>query len=61
MIIQQQHRNDLHRCHSFRIFAITQMQRAKIDKTIIEMLVGHSTGLDAAYYKPQEEEILQNI
>jgi hypothetical protein len=23
------------------------------------MLVGHSTGLDSAYYKPQDEEILQ--
>ena len=31
----------LHPCHSFRIFAITQMQRAKVDKTIREMLVGH--------------------
>jgi hypothetical protein len=35
------------------------MQRAKIDKTIREMLVGHSTQLDAVYYKPQEEEILE--
>jgi integrase len=57
--IPQQHRNELHPCHSFRIFAITQMQRAKIDKTIREMLVGHSTGLDTSYYKPQEEEIFQ--
>lgn len=50
---------ELHPCHSFRIFAVTQMQRSKVDKTIREMLVGHSTGLDKAYYKPQEEEILQ--
>ena len=50
-------RGDLHPCHSFRIFAITQMQRAKIDKTIREMLVGHSTGLDSVYYKASEEEI----
>jgi hypothetical protein len=35
------------------------MQRAKVDKTIREMLVGHSTGLDKVYYKPQDEEILQ--
>lgn len=48
----------LHPCHSFRIFAITQMQRARLDKTIREMLVGHKTGLDSVYYKPQEEEIL---
>ncbi len=50
-------RGDLHPCHSFRIFAITQMQRAKIDKTIREMLVNHSTGLDSVYYKASEEEI----
>ena len=53
------HRNEIHPCHSFRIFAITQMQRSKVDKTIREMLVGHGTGLDSVYYKPQEEEILQ--
>ncbi len=50
---------NLHPCHSFRIFAITQMQRAKVDKTIREMLVGHSIGLDKFYFKPQEEEIFQ--
>jgi len=55
----QQQRNDLHPCHSFRVFAITQMQRAKIDKTVREMLVGHSIGLDKFYFKPQEEEIFQ--
>ena len=31
----------------------------KVDKTIREMLVGHSTGLDSVYYKPQDEEILE--
>lgn len=53
------HRNEIHPCHSFRIFAVTNMQRSKLDKTIREMLVGHSTGLDKAYYKPQDDEILQ--
>jgi integrase len=52
-------RHELHPCHSLRIFAITQMQRAKLDKTIREMLVDHSVGLDSVYYKPQEEEILE--
>jgi integrase len=52
------YKNELHPCHSFRIFAITQMQRARIDKTIREMLVGHKTGLDSVYYKASEEEIL---
>jgi|tagenome__1003787_1003787.scaffolds.fasta_scaffold20983234_8 integrase len=51
-------KNELHPCHSLRIFAVTNMQRSKIDTTIREMLVGHSTGLDKAYYKPQDDEIL---
>ncbi len=55
----QQHRNELYPCHSFRIFAITQMQRAKVHKTIREMMVGHSTGLDSVYYKASEEEIFE--
>ncbi len=53
------HKNELHPCHSFRIFAVTNMHRSKVDKTIREMLIDHSTGLDSAYYKPQDEEILQ--
>jgi len=54
-----QFRSELHPCHSFRIFAITQMQRSRLDKTIREMLVGHATGLDSVYYKATEEEIFQ--
>jgi hypothetical protein len=53
------HKNELHPCHSFRIFAITNMQRSKIDKTVREMLVGHSVGLDSANYKPSDGEVLQ--
>ena len=53
------HKNEIHPCHSLRIFAVTKMQRARVDKTIREMLVGHSTGLDSAYYEAQDEEILQ--
>lgn len=53
------HKNELHSCHSLRLFAVTNMQRSKVDKTIREMLIGHSTGLDSVYYKPQDDEILQ--
>ncbi len=58
-VYRASHKNELHPCHSFRIFAITNMQRSKIDKTVREMLVGHSIGLDSAYYKPSDGEILQ--
>ena len=53
------HKNELHPCHSLRIFAVTNIQRAKVDKTIREMLVGHFTGFDKSYYKPQDSEILE--
>ena len=53
------HKNELHPCHSLRIFCVTNMQRSRVDKTIREMLVGHNTGLDKSYYKAQDEEILQ--
>lgn len=56
--LYSQHKHEKHPCHSLRIFAVTNMQRAKLDKTIREMLVGHSTGLDKSYYKPQDDEIL---
>ena len=32
-----------------------------MDKTIREMIVGHSIGLDSAYYKPEDEEILHEF
>jgi len=53
------YRYELHPCHSLRIFAITMMQRARIDKTIREMLVNHSVGLDRVYLKVSDEEILE--
>jgi integrase len=50
---------ELHPCHSLRIFAVTQMHRARLDKTIREMLVGHSIGLDSSYCKLSDDEILE--
>ena len=34
------YKNELHPCHSLSIFAVTNMQRSKVDKTIREVLVG---------------------
>jgi len=34
------------------------MQLSKVDTTIRKMLLGHSTGLDKVYYKPQDDKIL---
>ncbi len=35
------------------------MQRFKIDETIRDLIVGNPTCVDAAHYKPQDEEILR--
>jgi DNA anti-recombination protein RmuC len=49
------------RCNGFRKFANTNFVRAKVDPIKKEMLLGHkgSLGLDMNYYRPNEDEILQ--
>jgi integrase len=47
------------RLNGFRKFANTQMVRAKVNPVIKEMLLGHRTGLDDNYYRPSQEEVLQ--
>ncbi len=45
--------------HGFRKFFTTQLINAKVNPEIREMLLGHSIGLAAAYYKPTEDEMLE--
>jgi hypothetical protein len=54
-----QKRNTIARAHGFRKFVTTNIIRAKVSAEAREMLLGHSIGLSKAYYKPGEEEILQ--
>jgi hypothetical protein len=54
-----QKRNPIARAHGFRKFATTNMVRAKVSAEAREMLLGHSIGLNKAYYRPGEDEILQ--
>jgi integrase len=54
-----QKRNIIARAHGFRKFATTNMVRAKVSAEAREMLLGHSIGLNKAYYRPDESEILQ--
>lgn len=51
-------RNVVARCHGFRKFTTTNMIRAKVNPEAREMLLGHSIGLNNAYYRPGEDEIL---
>lgn len=52
---------ELHPYHSLRIFTVTQMQRAKIDKTIREMLVGHPQVLTQFIISPRKMRFWKNI
>lgn len=45
-------RNPVSRPHGFRKFVTTNMVRAKLSPEAREMLLGHSIGLNKAYYRP---------
>lgn len=45
--------------HGYRKFFTTQLINAKVNPEIREMLLGHSIGLAGAYYKPTEDEMLE--
>ncbi|MGH9996557.1 MAG: tyrosine-type recombinase/integrase [Nitrososphaeraceae archaeon] len=52
-------RKEVMKCHGFRKFAFTAMSNARINAEIREMLVGHKMNLASCYYRPTEEEMLQ--
>ena len=44
--------------HGFRKFVTTQLVNSKVSPEIREMLLGHKIGLASAYYRPSEDEML---
>ena len=44
--------------HGFRKFFTKQLVDSKLNPEIREMLLGHKIGLVSAYYKPTEQEML---
>lgn len=44
--------------HGFRKFFTKQLVDSKLNPEIREMLLGHKIGLASAYYKPTEQEML---
>jgi integrase/recombinase XerD len=44
--------------HGFRKFFTTQLVNSKLNPEIREMLLGHKIGLASAYYRPTEQEML---
>lgn len=51
-------RKEVSRFNGFRKFANTNMVRAKVNPVVKEMLLGHTIGLDDNYYRPSQEEVL---
>lgn len=47
--------------HGFRKFFTTQLVNLKVNPEIREMLLGHTIGLAGAYYKPTDDDFLENM
>lgn len=47
------------RLHGFRKFFTNQLVNSKVSPEIREILLGHKIGLASAYYRPTEDEMLQ--
>ena len=52
-------RREVARAHGFRKFFTTQCINAKITPEIREMLLGHKIGLASCYYRPTQEDFIQ--
>jgi integrase len=44
--------------HGFRKFFTKQLMDSKCDKAIVELLLGHDIGLTGRYYKPTQQDML---
>ena len=45
--------------HGYRKFYTTQLINAKVNPEVREMLLNHSIGLASSYYRPTEDEMLE--
>ena len=52
-------RHEIMIAHGFRKFFTTQLVNSKVNPEIREMLLGHKIGLASAYYRPTEQEMLE--
>jgi len=55
---KRQRRKVVSRTNGFRKFVNTTMVRCKVDPLIKEMLLGHHTGHEENYYRPEEQDLL---
>jgi integrase len=52
------YRKEVSRTTGFRKMVNTTMVRCRVDPLIKEMLLGHNTGLEENYYRPEEQDLL---
>ena len=45
--------------HGFRKFVTTKLVNSKVNPEIRELLLGHQIGLTSAYYRPSENDMLE--
>jgi integrase len=53
-------RHDFATCHSLRKYFKTRCELAGVKPINVESLMGHSTGISDAYYRPRESELLDD-
>jgi predicted transcriptional regulator len=53
-------RHEFATCHSLRKYFKTRCELAGVKPINIENLMGHSTGISDAYYRPNENELLDD-
>jgi len=58
-ISHSQNRKEVARAHGCRKFFTTQCVNSKVNPEIREMLLGHKIGLASCYYRPTQDEMLQ--
>ena len=56
--IKHKGRQEVARAHGFRKTFTTQLINSKVNPEIREMLLGHKIGLASCYYRPTEQEML---
>ena len=53
------YRKEVAICHGFRKFFTTELINKKVNPEIREMLLGHTIGLAGVYYKPTDDDFLE--
>jgi hypothetical protein len=59
VLSEGERRHDWKQAHGFRKFFKTRAEQV-MNRSNVELLIGHSSGLQGSYYKPTEKEVLED-